>query len=116
MRRARAGIRQKNCLHASSRCSTTPASNVAEEKPGAVWTLVWGPVTNRDVLHIPWRTAGRLCAAVIRHAALGGGPVTRASHGDPRQLKLKVSGATALLNADPDTGVLLVTRMFPTRP
>lgn len=88
---------------------------MAEDKPGAVWTLVWGPVIYRDVLRIPWRTAGRLCAAVIRYAALGHGPVTRASLGDPRQLKLSVPGAIALLNADPETGVLLATRMFPTR-
>jgi hypothetical protein len=77
------------------------------------WTLEWGPVVHQDVLHIHWRTAGRLCAAILQFAETNRGPVTRASPNDPRRLKLAVPGAVALMNADPRTGILLVTRAFP---
>lgn len=77
-----------------------------------IWVLEWGPVVYRDVKHLSPRTASELCAAVMHFAETGRGPVLQASEHDPRQLKLIVPGGVALLNADPRSGVLLVTRMF----
>lgn len=76
------------------------------------WTLDWHPAARRDLLELPMRTAERLDAAVIKFAATNRGPVFRASEHDPRQLKLVVTGAVALMNADPISGMLLVTRVF----
>ena len=77
-----------------------------------IWRLEWGPLVYRDVLHLPWRTAGELCATVMDFAKTGRGPVSRVSRHEPQRLKLVVTGAVALMNADPASGVLLVTRTF----
>lgn len=76
------------------------------------WTLVWGPVAIRDVQHIPWQVAARLCAAVTRLAETNRGQVERVSPLDPRRLMLVVPGAVAYLLLDVDSGVLHVQRMF----
>lgn len=76
------------------------------------WTLEWGFVARRDLLTLPWRTAERLDAAVIRFAETNRGPVKRVSPSSPRQLQLVVQGAIAYLYADERSGVLYVGRVF----
>lgn len=76
------------------------------------WTLNWGIVARRDLLTLPWRTAERLDAAVIRFAETNRGPVTRLFPQDPRRLQLTVRGAVALLYADERTGELHVGRVY----
>ncbi len=77
-----------------------------------IWKLQWGPLANRDVLHIPWQTAAHLCAAVMRFAETGRANVHRTSPRDPRRLKLIVPGAIAYLFVDFEAGTLRVQRMF----
>lgn len=79
------------------------------------WEVDWGPLANRDVLWIPWRTAARLCAEVVRFAETGQGPVQRVSAHDPARLQLVVPGAIAYLYLDFDAGVVRVQRMFSRR-
>lgn len=76
------------------------------------WTLTWHPASLPGFYALPMRTAERLDAAVIHFATTGNGPVTRATAHDPRQLKLVVRGAVALLHADPSSGTLLVIAVF----
>lgn len=76
------------------------------------WTLVWHPAALHGFNALPMRTAERLDAAVICFAATNRGPVTRANPHDPRQLKLVVPGAVALINAEPTSSTLLVIRVF----
>lgn len=76
------------------------------------WELDWGPLAERDVLHIHWRTASRLCAAVHRFAETNRGPVRRVSPDDPGHLELVVRGGIAYLVLDFDAGVIRVQRMF----
>lgn len=78
-----------------------------------IWELDWGPLAGRDVHHIPWQAAARLCAAVTRFAETNRGPAERVSPLDPRRLQVVVPGAVAYILLDFDAGVLRVQRMFP---
>ena len=64
-----------------------------------IWRLEWGPLVYRDVLHLPWRTAGELCATVMDFAKTGRGPVSRVSRHEPQRLKLVVTGAVSIWRA-----------------
>lgn len=77
-----------------------------------IWAIEWGVVARRDLLNLPWRTAERLDAAVIRYAETSLGPVMRLYPTDPRRLVLTVVGAVAYLHADERTGVVFVGRVF----
>ena len=77
------------------------------------WTIEWSVVAARhDLLELPRRTAEALDAAVIRFAQTGRGPVKRISPHDPRRLQIVVPDAVANIFADPESGVLLVGRVF----
>jgi len=77
------------------------------------WTIRWSFVAERhDLLTLPWRTAERLDATVLRFAQTSRGPVSRVSPHDPRRLQLVVPGAIAYLFADHESGILLVSRVF----
>lgn len=78
-----------------------------------IWTIRWSFVAaRRDLLALPMPTAERLDAAVLRFGQTNRGPVSRVSPHDPRRLQLVVPGAVAYLFADPDSGILLVSRVF----
>lgn len=77
-----------------------------------IWEIEWGPVVYRDVLRIPWRTAGDLCAAIIRFAETGRGPAEHPYPHDPRRVRFVVPGAVAFAHADERTGVLYVSRLY----
>jgi hypothetical protein len=78
------------------------------------WEIEWGPVATRDLLSLRQRSvAERIDAAILRFAVTSRGPVERVYPDTDRCLRLVVSGAVALLDADPTTGILYVGRIFP---
>lgn len=72
--------------------------------------LEWHPVASRDLLSIDWRLAARVDAAVMEFAETGKGDIERIGS-DPRKIRLRVSGAVALLYVGVEE--LFVTRVFP---
>ena len=75
----------------------------------------WSGVCNEDVRRIPWRTAARVCAAVIEFAQTGEGPVESIVGGDPFLFGVRVRGAVAIARVDVDGRAILVLRVYPAR-
>jgi hypothetical protein len=76
------------------------------------WRLEWSIVAERDLRELPWRTAARLDAAVMRYAATGRGSITRIEPADPHRLRLRVDGAEARLFLDANERAIYVARVF----
>ncbi len=75
------------------------------------WSLVWSFASHRDLLWMPWKTAAKIDAAVMRFVATGEG-AERASATNPRLLRVRVGGAEAHLCLDPETQTVAVMRVF----
>ena len=76
------------------------------------WTLSWSLVAERDLLSMSsWRVAAKVDAAVMNFVATGQG-AERMNPSDPRQLRIRVTGADARLYLDPETRTVYVVRVF----
>lgn len=79
-----------------------------------IWTLDWSATAERDLREIPWRLAARVDAAVMALAAdrPHEGALEKMSPADPRRLRLRLRGASALLWLEPSSGTLHVARVL----
>jgi hypothetical protein len=79
-----------------------------------MWTLDWSTVAERDLLHISWRLAARVDAALMAFAANRPheGIIERMAAADSYRLRLRLPGASALLWIEPEARVLHVARVL----
>lgn len=75
------------------------------------FSLAWSFVAHRDLLSLPWRTAARIDAAVMRFAETGRGG-ERVVPGDPTRQRIRVVGAAAT-STSTWPSVVYVQRVFP---
>jgi hypothetical protein len=78
------------------------------------WSIVWSRVAERDLLALHWRLATRVDAAVMAFAAgrKHEGTIERISRTDASRLRLRLSGASALLWLDASERVVHVARVL----
>lgn len=74
------------------------------------WVVEWSPVAARDVLHMPWQRAMRICGAVLTLAERGVG--TPEATERPGLIRLRVRGAVALFRAEASTRTFYVLRLY----
>lgn len=74
------------------------------------WTIDWRPAAEAGLLHIHWRAASRIGAAVRTFVTSFAGDVERTE--DPHVLRLRVRGAVAVLRLDPPTKTVHVMAIF----
>ena len=75
----------------------------------------WSEVCTADVRSLPWRTAARVCAAVLTFARTGNGPVEQVSGGPPSLFCLRVQGAVALFRVEAGENAIFVHRIYASR-
>ncbi|MEO7327195.1 MAG: hypothetical protein ABI193_01365 [Minicystis sp.] len=79
-----------------------------------IWTIEWSFLAeHRDLQTIHWRTATRLCSAILQLSETGKGQLERITEDDPRRFRLRVPGAEAQLFVDMRARSLHVVRIFP---
>ena len=81
------------------------------------WSVVWSVVAERDLLTLPGRLAARVDAAVMAFAQgeATDALVERMSPSDPRRVRLRLPGASALLWLDASARVVNVARVLANR-
>lgn len=75
--------------------------------------IEWSAASQRDVLHMPWRVAARICTAVLALAQRGEGILEPTD--EPSVYRLRVHGAAALVRLDRAARTLHVRRLYVTR-
>ena len=70
--------------------------------------IVWHIVADRDVLHMPWQIAARVCSDLLRFAETGAGELEQLEHGI---LRLRSRGGCALFRLDTKDGAVHVLRV-----
>ncbi len=68
-----------------------------------IWTVVWAPRFERDLLHIPWQSAARVARAVLRFAATGEGDIRRGQLANERRLYVGTYCVHVLVDAQART-------------
>lgn len=79
-----------------------------------IWSIAWSHAATRDLRYIPWRLAARVDAAVMALAEgrAGEGRIERMTATDPRRLRLRLPGVSALLWIDSESSTLHVARVL----
>ncbi len=77
-----------------------------------IWSVAWSPVCDADVRRMPYRTAERICMAVIAFARDGSGMVERNDAGDLSLVRIRARGGFALVHVDPAARRLAVSRII----